>query len=160
MKGQGRTNALPEEYAQFSEYRKAEHFAWYCNLHGIRQRKDNGSILDFIGGGDEQSDRERELLKRYEKYGASWRLLANPAWWDFRLKQDLLQWAQAGKTRPVWATLLRQESLEGADYRQELEDHLRAHDAWLQLPDVDREWLADQEERYPGFYAPPPPPEA
>jgi hypothetical protein len=148
------------EYAQFSDYRKAEHFAWYCNLHGIRQgQKASAGILDFMGA-DTDNAREKELLKRYEKYGASWRLLANPAWWDFKLKQDLLQWAKAGKTRAVWATLLRHEVLDSAEYRQELEDHLRANDAWHPLPDIDREWLADQEERYPGFYAPPPPPEA
>ncbi|MCP9930604.1 hypothetical protein KBY82_07400 [Cyanobium sp. AMD-g] len=149
-----------DDYAQFSDYKKAEHLAAYCKMHGIRQRRDSGSVLDFVGGGDEHSKREKELLSRYEKYGASWRLWSNPAWWDYKLKQELLELGRAGRTRPLWAILLRREVLHGAEYRQELEDHLRAHDAWLPLPDIDREWLADQEVRHPGEYAPPPPPEA
>ncbi len=149
-----------DEYAQFSDYRKAEHFAAYCKMHGIRQRKGNVSILDFIGGGDENSDREKELIRRYEKYGASWRLWTNPAWWDYKLKQELLELGRAGRARPFWGILLRREVLEGPAYRAELEAFLRDNDAWIPLPDVDREWLADQEVRHPGHYAPPPPPEA
>jgi hypothetical protein len=144
---------------QFSDYRKAEHFASYCNFHGIKQRKDSGSVFDFMGG-DAHSDREKALLQRYEKYGASWRLWANPSFWDHKLKQQLLEFGRAGLTRSLWATLLRREALEGADYRAELESFLRDNNAWIAPTDSDREWLAVQEEQAPGFYAPPPPPES
>jgi hypothetical protein len=143
---------MKPEYEQFSDYRKAEHFAWYCNFHGIRQRqKASAGILDFLGA-DTESDREKELLKRYEKYGPSWRLQSNPAFWEYRLREDLLQWAQEGRHRAVWWKLAQQEGNGGPERRAELEAFLRENDAMPELSQADAEWIADQKARYPSFY--------
>ena len=103
-------------------------------------------------GGDTTSDREKELLKRYEKYGANWRLWGNPAWWEHRLREDLLQWAQAGRDRVVWWKLAQQEGKGGPERRAELEAFLRENDVMPELSPEDAEWIADQKARYPSHY--------
>ena len=143
----------PEERNAYAEHRKAEHFAWYLKLHGIRQgQKSSAGILDFMDDGGTDTAREKELLRRYELYGANWRLHGNPAWWEHKLRDDLLEWAQEGRHRAVWWKLAQEEGRGGPARRAELVAFLTEHGAMPELSPDDAEWIADQKRRYPSHY--------
>ena len=118
---------------------------WDERWDGPRQhsrRKGTDSVLSFLRPDDESED----------KYSYVWERWANSEWWEHRLREDLLQWAQEGRDRAIWWKLAQQEGMGGPARRAELEAFLVENDAMPELSPEDAEWIADQRRRYPHHY--------
>jgi hypothetical protein len=143
----------PED-AKFADYRKAEHFAEYCRHHGIRQgQKASSGILDFMGA-ETSNAREKELLDRYEKYGASWRLWTNPAWRDHRRREHVLELAD--RPRAQHWQLRVYAVAHGETYADDVRQWLRDQDALAEVTEEEAAWIEAQDYTpyRPGYVSP------
>jgi hypothetical protein len=143
----------PED-AKFADYRKAEHFAEYCKMHGIRQgQKASSGILDFMGA-ETSNAREKELLDRYEKYGASWRLWTNPAWRDHKRREHVLELAD--KPRAQHWQLRVYAAAHGEPYADDVRQWLRDQDALAEITEEGAAWVDAQDYTpyRPGYVSP------